>query len=365
MTDIQIINIFYNQIIPEAKEGKINCCMILNIAFNLIVNNTEISTCEKLPYESIIIPTLKVTDKELFDSLLVKYVRKALEFYNPNDFNFLNDIFEIANNDSLKKAYQVKYIIASLFANASFNDFANPLSFLNSRINMFDHNILDNDSEMELGYIESIGASIHVAEEICSVKNETPYRIRSYLRFDDGYKLALPLIYIGNTGFNYQLYAIQKGDSNSLDSEKEYLKKIRGGVTSKIKGAPEHYFLAAMMALAFSKDTSLEIIPFLVERWNAKRIAIYQRMKINPNLPFQDMLNNQETIQNNITNTFIRYFIKITEVSSGINFITIPTMDSSNLNIQIEPTFISNSLVFNEIFNLITNSKIQNPNFRK
>lgn len=119
------------------------------------------------------------------------------------------------------------------------------------------------------------------------------------------------------------------------------------------------------MALAFSKDTSLEIIPFLVERWNAKRIAIYQRMKINPDLPFQDMLSSQETIQNNITNTFIRYFIKIAEVSTGINFITIPTIESSNLNIQIERTFISNSLVFNEIFNLITNSKIQNPNFRK
>ena len=88
MTDTKIVDIFYTKIVPEAQKGKIDCYFKVNIAFDVIIDNKRISKCERLPYEGLLIPTLKITNKQLFDSMLIKYVKKASEFYNSTDFSF-------------------------------------------------------------------------------------------------------------------------------------------------------------------------------------------------------------------------------------------------------------------------------------
>lgn len=228
MIDAQILDIFYTKIVPEAQKGKIDCYFTLNIVFNLIIDNKEISKYEELPYEGILIPTLKITNKQLFDSLLISYVKKTIEFYDSSNFSFLSDIDTIyaSNANRIKQEYLIKYIIGTLFANASLDDFNNPIEFLCSRIAMFDNRILNCEDELELGYIDSIGAKIYVIEEKSSIRTETPYRIKSYLEFDDGYKLSLPEIYVGNNGNKYKLYAIQKTDKNSNCEDANYLKKL-------------------------------------------------------------------------------------------------------------------------------------------
>lgn len=134
MFDTQILDVFYTKIVPEAQRGKIDCYFTVNIAFNLVIDNQEISKCVELPYKGIAIPTLKVTNKQLFDDMLIKYVKKAREFYNPSDFSFLNDINTSINEniDSVKQEYLIKYIISMLFANASYSDFDFPIEFLRS-----------------------------------------------------------------------------------------------------------------------------------------------------------------------------------------------------------------------------------------
>ena len=47
MTDKEIINIFYNQIVPEAKQGRVDCYFMMNILFDLVINNNQITKSEK------------------------------------------------------------------------------------------------------------------------------------------------------------------------------------------------------------------------------------------------------------------------------------------------------------------------------
>ncbi len=318
MTDELILDIFYNQVIPEMQKGKVDCYFTINILFNLTINNEVISKCDNLAYEGLIIPTLNVTNKKLFDGKLIEYVKKALNTYNPSDFSFLDDL-ESESKDNLKAMYLVKYVICTLFANATFRDFAYPINFLESRIAMLDNRILNSEEEIDLGYIESIGARIYLKEEVSPIKAETPYRIKSYLEFDDGYKLLLPEMYAGNNGKKIELYGIQKTTKSDELEERPYLKQIRKGFIAKINGAPEHYFLAVMLLLSLCKDQEIEVIPFLVERWNAKRIAMQDKAKKDSSVLIEDYETKQELIQANITNIFIRYFTKLEDVTEGMD----------------------------------------------
>lgn len=359
MNDTQILDILYNQIVPEAQEGKIDCYFMMNIAFNLVIDNKEISECVDLPYNGILIPTLKITNKQLFDSLLIEYVKKSIRTYEPSNFSFLNDLDTqyIENIEETKEHYLMKYIICTLFANASFNDFNYPTKFLQSRIAMLDNKILNYDGLLDLGYIESIGARIYVMEEISPIKSETPYRIRSYIRFDDGHNLSLPEIYVGNNGEKYQLYGIQKTIKSDGIDEHPYLKQIRKGFIAKVNGAPEHYFLAVMLFLSLCSDKEIEVIPFLVQRWNAKRISIYNKVKNNPSISFEDKEEEQDKIQNNATNILIQYFRKLEDTSIGMDFSVIPFDLDNNLHINIKDDFESRCVAFNELFGLVSEYK--------
>ena len=354
MNNTDILEIFYNKIIPEAQKARIDCYYIMNIAFNVIINNTEISRCENLP-NGVLIPTLKITDKNTFDSLLIEYVKKALEFYRPEDFSFIDDI-DLNYGEELnmtKSECLTKYIICTLFANASIEDFTNPISFIESRLEMFDNPILRTEEEIDFGYIESIKARLYISEEISPIKSETPYRIKCYLQFDDGFKLTLPEIYIGNTNTKYKLYGIQKTSKNQNEiDERPYLKQIRKGLIAKINGAPEHYFLATMICLSLCSDKEIEFIPFLIERWNAKRIAIYNKAKIYKDFSIEEKEEEQEQLQGNITDIFLRYFKKLEDVSTGMIFQAVPYEIDGNLHISMNRDFESRSIAFNELFRL-------------
>lgn len=368
MTDEQILDIFYTKVIPEAQRGKIDCYFKINMPFNLTIENKEISKCKDLPYEGLFIPTLKITNKKEFDKKLVEYLKKAQTFYNQSDFAFLNDLDRELPEEaasSKKEEYQIKYIICSLFANASFSDFEFPINFLNSRLEMFDNKIIASEEEVDLGYLESIGGRLFIKEDISPIKSETPYRITSHLQFDDGYDLILPEIYAGKTNSQYQLYGIQKTTKNSEIDEKPYLKQIRKGFISKINGAPEHYFLAVMLFLSLCSDKEIEAITFLVERWNAKRIAMTNKASKYLNYSIEDLEKEQDKIQTNITDIFIRYFTKLEDVSTGLDFSVIPLDIDASLHISIKDNFESRSTVFNELFELSKKYKSQEESTKR
>lgn len=358
MTDKKILDVFYNKLVLEAQAGQIYCYFTMNIIFNLEINNTKITSNANVPYEGLVIPTLKINDKAQFDELLVSYVLKAYNFYNKNNFEFIDKEVE----EEFKEEYLIKYIICTLLANATMTDFENPLAFLRSRIALFDNKLISGDNEVLLGTIPSIDAKLYVEEEQSPINAETPYSLHGSLKFSDGYILELPNVYAGNDGEKYHIYAVQMPSSKYVEDESSYLKQIRQGYIAKLNGAPEHYFLAVMVFLGFCNDQEIEVKPFLIERWNAKRIASYKMMSKNYGISLAEMENKQEKIQHNLTDILIRYFTKIMDVSDGLDCISIPFEEDDIFRIVMNSNFTSRCVAFNELVELINEYKKQNKN---
>lgn len=354
MLDSRILDIFYNKIVKEATKGRIDCYFIVNIAFNLVINNELISSCQKFKYEGLEIPTLKITNQDFFNMLLIEYVKKALDFYDDKNFAFLEDLNtqNINNLDSVKEEYRIKYIICMLLANASISDFTYPNNYLASRIAMFDHHFLSNE-EKYIGHLDSIAAKLYAHEEQSPIQAETPYCLKAHLEFDDDYVLELPDIYAGSDGKISYLYGIQKTTISNEQEEKPYLKQIRKGFIAKLNGAKEHFFLAVMIYLCLSSDKKIEVIPYLCARWNAKRIAFMKKCLLNSSLSLNKINEEQDKIQRVLTDILIRYFTKIQDVCLGIDITSIPFEGDTNLHLALTNEFVSRCEVFNELYSLI------------
>lgn len=84
---MNILDIFYKCIVPEATSGRIDCLTYYNIAFSTIIMEEGIDYSCTLENEDLVIPTLMIKDREKFDNLLIKYVDLALKFYDDNNFD--------------------------------------------------------------------------------------------------------------------------------------------------------------------------------------------------------------------------------------------------------------------------------------
>lgn len=359
-----ILDLFYNELVPEASKGRVDAFFILNLVFNLNIENKQITSTTDIGHEHVIIPTLKITNKELFDSLLVEYVNKVIEVYDDKEFSFLNDIeyLNLGDNiEELKQKYLIKYIIATLIANASYIDFDDPVTFLQNRISMLEHNILPLNETINLGYFERIGATLYAKEEISPTKSETPYRIKAHLEYDDGYKLLLPEIYMGETEDKYIIYGIQKTTPKSDIDESKYIKQVRKCLNSRLYGIPEHYFLTYILSLVLANDKPIDIVPFLIERWNAKAIAISHKKEYPQELKEQYLKSTQE----NITNAFLRAYFKIQEVTPEIITLAYPFTIDDHLHLSMLEEPHSKASVMNDLYHNYQSFKKDNITYTK
>lgn len=75
---MDILGIFYNNIVPEAMNGRVNCLSYYNMAFSTeIVDENKRYSCN-INDDSVLIPTLMIKNKKEFDNLLIEYVNLAL-----------------------------------------------------------------------------------------------------------------------------------------------------------------------------------------------------------------------------------------------------------------------------------------------
>ena len=81
---MNILDIFYDEIINEASEGEIKSYFTFNVAFETDIAGVT-RTYDNTRFEDIIVPTLRISDKEKFDELLVEYVMTARDFYPLKD----------------------------------------------------------------------------------------------------------------------------------------------------------------------------------------------------------------------------------------------------------------------------------------
>ena len=63
----QILDIFYNKIVQEAQTGRVDCFFMMNMIFNLNVENTQITSTKSIEKDGLLVPTLNITNKE-FDN---------------------------------------------------------------------------------------------------------------------------------------------------------------------------------------------------------------------------------------------------------------------------------------------------------
>ena len=83
---MNILDIFYNNIVPEATSGRIDCLSYFNIAFSTKIWEENKEYVAILEDDDLMIPTLHIKDKDLFDKLLIQYVDVAMKFYDSWNF---------------------------------------------------------------------------------------------------------------------------------------------------------------------------------------------------------------------------------------------------------------------------------------
>lgn len=348
-----MIDIFYNEIILEALNGRINCDDYYNIIFNTIVE--DVSYISNLENPNLIIPTLKISNKSLFDKLLTEYVKKALEFYTVDSFNE-----EIQDNDKMI----IKTIMTLLWSNATFDDFNNPIEFLNKRISFFDRKIKSKIIESKILKSNILAKSVK-----SSIYSETPYMFTLTLT-DNEEKFNLPNIYYGIENDRVFIYSIQNVKQDQSMYSKiinRLLYKVNQGIDleeeekydiGNIKDVTPSFIYALNIFISILKKEGIkkiEVPSIMIERWNAKEICIDLKTKKLPDSPrkkemIEELKLEHERIQKNMTEKLLRTFLRLKYHHSGI-VITNNLEYNDSLNLELSNDDKCNNILLDEIEN--------------
>ena len=348
MNDKEILSVFYEHIIKEAKLGRINCYSYFNLAFSTNIEDKEYYNCDiKDKYPGVIIPTLYIKNKSEFDTLLIEYVRKANEFYKNEDM--LLTIDELNEDEKENMISREKFIICSLFANLTTDDFNNINEFLRNRISMFDNRVINSEEFISLGYVSSLDGELMIRERKDRIFNETPYVIESYIHSDNyNSDYELPNLRVGLFDDKAMIYAIQMNSKSNYECSDEYYELVKN--TIKRTNVTTSFFIAGLVASGLLRNREILVTPFLIERWNAKRISIYIR-SVNEEVR-NELILKQHEIQSNLTEKFLRLFDRLEKLVDGIYVTANPYTVSDKLHMKVNNSVNGSRDVFNELFDL-------------
>lgn len=363
------LDIFYQEIIPEASNGLINSYFNYNILFNTLIEEENKLYKKEEQTNGVITPLLIINNKALFNELLEKYVNISLEFYQ--DSKYLKEIQEdaklIQENIDIRKN-----IMAMLWSNATFEDFSNPIEFLKRRINFLNSEYTNNI--INYGEILIFNGTLNVEIKKDEIYNETPYQFNSVLINNEGLKYNFPSIKFGISDNTLYIYAIQNkiNDNNSYAKKiNRLLYKINDGFNEEL---PEIYGIDNLKDISVSFVTAINIIlnyfknmginnvvisSILLPRWNAKRISINKRYENNIEEKTKE-IEKQEYIQHNLTEKFLRTFLRLKVQYDKIDVLSYPFEIDSNLHIDITNMNRCNNELLQSINDIINNNKNRN-----
>lgn len=358
-----ILNIFYNEIIKEASNGKVDCGFIYNTLFNTNIQNS-IYYNSKIDNTNLFIPTLYIKDKSKFDKVFLDYISKARDFYK-NDYDNLYDN---------EKDY-IKAIMTLLWSNATVDDFNNPIKYIHDRNKFFENNfnnknlIIENSS---LGLIEIKINKQHIYDE-------TPYCISISI---DGNKL--PNVSYGINDNIAYIYAIQNNKNNIIDKKfKRKTYKVNEGLDEiynqldnfnkpeNLAGVSSNALIALTISIALINKLDIQhiIAPAILPiRWNAKKLAndkqinkIIKEKNIDSNQIksiIKELENKQLQIQMNISDKFIRNFRRIDYHFKNVSIISFPFDSDSNIHLKVNNNLVCNNQLLYELYNIVNNHDI-------
>lgn len=355
-----MLSIFYNEIIKEASTGSVEADITYNILFNTIIPEENINIKSDVKVDNVLIPTLIIKNKKLFDELLTIYLDLALNFYNDN--NYYRETTE-----NTFYYYKVKTILSILWANATIEDFNDPINFLRKRISFFKNNLEEYNTLTDLGYSNILNSNIKVKNTVSKLRNETPYKLEIVLD-NNGSIYELPNIYYGVCNNNLYIYAIQNRKNANIENNtfqkfiKRKLYSINEGLDVKnesfenydignLKDVTPSFLLALniIVGIFTGRDIDKVIVPSIMHmRWNDKEIMFQKKSR---RIEEFDKISEQvkhEYIQSNLTEKLIRTFLRLSYHSDGIEIENYPFELDSSLILKIGDIQSFNNELLNE-----------------
>lgn len=356
---MKVLDIFYENIIKEASKGKINSHFCYNIIFSTFLKEEGIKYEASSKFEDVMIPTVYIKRKKDFDELLVKYVEKCLDFYD--DSNFVEEVSSGRLYDEVDRISKEKTILAFLFANAVFEDFSDPISFLRKRINFFENT---EPCKYDLGYSNILESQLEVEISKDKLNNETPYKFTACCISRDGEKYELPELKFGVSDGRAYVYAIQnanKVDTSFAKKINRKLYKIGEGFSKEednyeiyeegnLNDVTPSFVLVANLFVSYMNKVGVNdfsLSSFLLERWNAKVISnkVKDEMGIRS---YEESYAEQLKIQANLTEKFLRTFLRLDHHCDNLSITSYPMEQTSYLCLTNDGIIRGNNSLLNE-----------------
>lgn len=377
-----IEEIFFNQILPNLKNGSIEIPIYNTnsngdiFTFNVLVDAYD----ETRPYY------LCIQDKEKLVNSLYEYMQIMLS--NDSSINKQN-IYD-----------KIKYYLTLLWVNATYEDLRNPVRFIQKYID-FNNNPLFEDEFTYASNIESLNdADIDVIIKREPANMETPYSFNAQINlFDNGKEnnYYLPSICYGVSGDICYIYSIQNSgmfasnpefekkikrllykmnenvSSHESEDFKEYKRLEKQGNNMEDEFYPENISdvsVSTILALTVFMDSlndmnikNIKVVPFLPIRYKnrkseyekkyqlkLKQLKVDEIKELKQNLEEKRLL-----IQSNLTNKFIRDFMRLKHHFNGIGILSYPMEVDEYLSININNMECHN----NKLIENILSNKVQ------
>lgn len=377
-----IEEIFFNQVLPNLKNGSIEIPIYNTnsngdiFTFNVLVDAYD----ETSPYY------LCIQDKEKLVNSLYEYMQIMLS--NDSSINKQN-IYD-----------KIKYYLTLVWVNATYEDLRNPVRFIQKYID-FNNNPLFEDEFTYASNIESLNdADIDVIIKREPANMETPYSFNAQINlFDNGKEnnYYLPSICYGISGDICYIYSIQNSgmfasnpgfekkikrllykmnenvSSHESEDFKEYKRLEKQGNNMEDEFYPENISdvsVSAILALTVFMDSlndmnikNIKVVPFLPIRYKnrkseyekkyqlkLKQLKVDEIKELKQNLEEKRLL-----IQSNLTNKFIRDFMRLKHHFNGIGILSYPMEVDEYLSININNMECHN----NKLIENILSNKVQ------
>ncbi len=377
MTNNEIIlEKFYKEIIPLAStKGVVIVDGIkYHIGFNTIINN------EKVKIQDNSLPMLMINNVDLFNELLIKYINSAIKIFEDNKFSYIK---EMVCGD--KREDQIKYLLITLFSNAREDDFKNPVNFLNMQLDFLKNRQLVDiyPSYTKVANISDIAnSSIEVVSKRQAPFLETPYVFSSRLckEINDSiYYYDLPDISYGISNDTLYIYAIKGKRRNKNKPKTKYEKninrllyKINDGVVYsdeylEYKNNPDSTYypeniidvthssvvaLSVFLSILMKEDlTNIVVVDYLPYRYISKNRKIHSLANNNEDL--NNLLLEQDRNQSNMTNKFIRTFMRVNHHLDNMSVIAYPNEIDNSMHLKLVESKINSNNLINNIYNSI------------
>ena len=377
-----IEEIFFNQVLPNLKNESIEIPIYNTnsngdvFTFNVLVDAYD----ETSPYY------LCIQDKEKLVNSLHEYMK--IMHSNDSSINKQN-IYD-----------KIKYYLTLLWVNATYEDLRNPVRFIQKYID-FNNNPLFEDEFTYASNIEFLNdADIDVIIKREPANMETPYSFNAQINlFDNGKEnnYYLPSICYGISGDICYIYSIQNSgmfasnpefekkikrllykmnenvSSHESEDFKEYKRLEKQGNNMEDEFYPENISdvsVSAILALTVFMDSlndmnikNIKVVPFLPIRYKnrkseyekkyqlkLKQLKVDEIKELKQNLEEKRLL-----IQSNLTNKFIRDFMRLKHHFNGIGILSYPMEVDEYLSININNMECHN----NKLIENILSNKVQ------